>query len=178
MGRKHTPQKALIHQYARLAGMTRAEYVSALRQAAGVETSKDLTQETFEAAMATIEAILWYRIDEGIVPDPNRLGRRMERDYWRRRVPKVGMINSRLKFKLTNLWSVLSRMLAPEKRSEAYLAGIISATTGDSLYDILSGGRIIWTSISARSAHMAIEAIKDRIKYATRSARETAAHHS
>ena len=163
-------QKILIHEYQRLAGLTRGEYCELLASRCGVRSSVDLDQAGFERAMAALEAALWYRVQEGIVPDPRGLPkhRAMRPDYWRSRATGKGMANSRLRWRIEQLWAGLSEYLPEEDVNAHYLAGIIAHAAAVQASELLDGDDIAWHRVPAHAANLAIEALKDRLKYAVR----------
>lgn len=174
-GKLQKGEFAWIHTYARLAGLTRLEYEDLLHSACGVRTSKNLDHDTFDLAMAAIEAILWDRVAAGAVPDPrlHEEFKHLQPLHWRNKCPGEGMINSRLRYKIERLWALLKDYLPPEHRDEIYLARIIAHTMGYSADRFLSPDHfILWEIVPANAARLAIEAIKDRLKFAIRDRRK------
>jgi len=157
-------EKAKVHVYARYAQLTRAEYVAILRAATGKDSCTDpqFKHSDVDRALAHLEAVLWQRIDEGIVSQPEGI----TRYYYRSKLPKVGMINSRLRFKLELYWRMLKDYLPEEERCEKYLAGIIANAAGIAPCRILdSADGLAWERVPAEAARLAIEAVKDRLNY-------------
>jgi len=164
-------QKGLIHKYAKLARLSRAEYEGLLTETARVETSCRLDQVGFDLIMPVLEAILWDRIDAGIVPDPHVRGAHIERFHWRNKAPKEGMADSRHCHKIKVLWGLLMDYLPETARNDAYLAGIISKVSGINRHDLLGAdATIAWEKVPNNAARLAIEAIKDRLTYSVRRA--------
>jgi len=158
-----------------------------------------LDQEGFERAMASYEQILWDRVDRGVIKDPRLCtvcGRALKadpagpraacpegcesrrvyswtRDYWRRRLPAAAMANSRQIWKLRQIWTLLQDYLPEAERNDVYLAGIIAHCTpgGTDPKAILEpGNAVAWQRVTSQQAHLATEAVKDRIRYAIREA--------
>jgi len=199
-------QKGLLHIYPDLAGLDGAHQRRVLLSNAGVESSADpnLSQEGFERAMAAYEALLWDRVDRGVVPDPRhcrKCGRAMERgapgrpdrcpegcerrkvnawtrDYWRQKLPADrGGANSRQIWKLRELWTLLQDYLPEAEQADSYLAAIISRTApDDGPQSLLEGTSLAWHRITAQQAHRAIEALKDRLAHAVRKPKTEDSH--
>lgn len=177
-GRLKWKEYRWIHTYADLAGLSRSEYEALLQSQCGVISSTELDHESFEVAMAAVEAILWQRVEAGHVPDPRRQKAfaHLAPMYWRLKVPAQGMINSRQRYKIEKYWTLLADYLQPEERTDAYLAGIIARTTGLHTADLIGpDGWMLWDVIPASAARLSIEAIKDRLKFAVRQRKECAA---
>jgi hypothetical protein len=154
-------QKMLLHLYADAAGLSDPAYRDQLRHAAGVASAADRTmsQTGFERAMAGLETVLFFRVDAGEVPNPIGRSRWIRsRNYWRGRLPKQGMLNSRHAHRIEQLWNLLQDYLPEEHRHLNYLAGIIRKATGkrDPGY----------TSLTASEAECLINALKDRLAHA------------
>ena len=160
-------EKYWIHQYARWARMNQPEYRDLLKRVSGKTSCADraFSHEDVDRVMAALETILWHRIDEGIVTKPVR---NVQRFYWRHKCPHDGMINSRLRYKLDRLWNLLADYLPAEQRNDRYLAGIMAKDAGVNPSTFLDGDRIAWHRIPAECARIAVEALKDRLKYAVR----------
>lgn len=195
-------EKALLHIYPQLAGLAELERRQVLERAAGAVSASDpgLTQEGFERAMAAYECILWERVDRKACADPRACrvcGRVMRsapggigacpegcetrkvyawsRDYWRKKLPASGHANSRLIWKIRELWGLLLDYIPENDRTELYLAGIIYHSLSSSHRPphgvgafLNQSGRIAWEHLTAPQALMAIEALKDRLAYAVR----------
>lgn len=162
----HTSQKMLLHVYAQAAALDDPTYRNHLREAAGCVSAADPTfsQAGFEAAMASLETVLWQRVLARQVPDPRAQGNRYIRAefHWRDRLPRQGLINSRQAYRIQGLWTALCNWLPEEQRSVVYLAGIIRQATGrPDLY--LSG-------LTEHQAAQLIDALKDRIAHAVKAA--------
>ena len=63
-------QVITIQKYKRWARIDDATYRDILQRAAGVNSSKFLTQRQFDVVMSWLEALLWDRADAGLVPAP------------------------------------------------------------------------------------------------------------
>lgn len=150
-------EKALLHIYPEIAGLSDPDRRDILQRCAGVVSTGDphINQEGFERAMASYEQILWDRVEKGLLKDPrvcSRCGRALKpapqgrrsqcpegcesrrvyswtRDYWRKRLPAAAMANSRQIWKLRQLWALLLDYLPEEERNEFYLAGIVAHCT-------------------------------------------------
>ncbi len=150
--------------------MSRAEYEDVLDRVGGVRTSLALSHSGFDKVMARLEAILWQRVDEGLVKAPDM---KLARYYWRDRLPKPGMVNTRLRWKLERFWSLLRDYAPPQNRGDDYLARIIAKASGVELAQIWDGSgerpAIIWQQVPAEAARVTIEAMKDRLKHAVAS---------
>lgn len=159
-------EKAVIHKYARYAGLTRLEYVDLVRSATGKTSSADprFSHADVDRVMAAIEAVLWQRIDEGLVRDPGGI----ERYHWRSRLPRQGMTNTRLRYKLERYWGMLRDYLPQDDRTDDYLARLIRKASGADVR--LDAGGIAWQSVPGEAVRLAIEAVKDRLHHTVRSA--------
>jgi ferredoxin len=151
-------QLGMLHRYPALARLSDGERRSILLRETGSATSKGLTQEQFERAMAAFEAALWQRVDAGIVPDPRLCpvcGRPLQathschgacpegcvaaanvtawtRDHWRKKVISAGFSNSRQTWKLRRYWEMLCDYLPESKRLDVYLAAIVAQSVSAS----------------------------------------------
>ena len=187
-------EKALLHIYPDLAGMNDLERRDVLRRSTGAVSSADpaVTQEGFERAMAAYETVLWDRVDRGQVKDPRlctKCGRPLQasvngmgtcregcetrkvyawsRDYWRQRLPRDHAANSRVLWKLRQLWDLAQDYLPESDRTDAYLAGICcKAAKRGSPAALLISCQIQRDKVSAQQAHGGIEALKDRLAHA------------
>lgn len=158
----HRSQVINVQKYKRWARLDDATYRDILQRAASCNSSKFLTQRQFETVMGWLETLLWDRADAGMVPTPAGV----QRYYWRHKVPEEGMLNSRMRWKLNNLWQLLSDYLPQEERTETYLAGICVRAAGRDIADLLHGGCIQWEKLPQSAALLVMEALKDRLKYA------------
>lgn len=165
-----TSQKIRIHQYAKWADMPDPEYRQTLITATGKRsvTAPGFGQSDYDRAMAAIEAILWNRIDEAIVEDPRAKGIALDRYYFRDNLPKKGCINSRIRKKLSDLWSILCDYLPQEEQTHGYLAGIIAQAGNVCVVNFYYNGQLQWENIPLEAGRLAIEGLKDRLKYAVR----------
>jgi hypothetical protein len=160
-------QYAVIHKYAKAAGLGEAEYRQTLKDATGKVSSKGMTNAQFDRAMATIEARLFDRVAAGKVPDPDWI---QNEYHWRQRLPRDGFANTRLTHRLRELWNLLQDYLTTDHRTDAYLAAIIEKASGRPIPDLLQGGSLSWTAIPATSASLAITALQDRLTHAVKGA--------
>ena len=154
-------QKRLLHIYAHAAGLSDPTYRNHLVQAAGVSSAADpnLTQSGFESAMASLETVLFQRVAAGEVPDPRGRSRYiLEEYYWRNKLPRSGLINSRQAHRIESIWQQLCQWLPAENRNLEYLGGIVRKSTGkrDPGY----------TALTSYQAANLIDALQDRLSYA------------
>jgi hypothetical protein len=154
-------QKMLLHIYADAAGLSDPTYRDHLRHSAGVSSASDraLTQSGYERAMAALETVLFMRVHAGEVANPIGHNRYITSEfYWRSKLPREGMINSRQRYRIEELWTRLQQYLAADQRTLAYLAGITRKATGkpDPGY----------TCFTAGEADSLIDALKDRLAHA------------
>jgi len=162
-------QKFLVHHYARAARLEDPTYRNTLRACAGVRScaDKSMSQAGFEEVMAALEAAIFDRAERGIVPDPVAEHDRYitSRDYWRRKLPDKGRINSRQLRLIDQLWMRLAEFLPAEQYTPDYLARIIHKSTGR------DGG--IPANLTRREAGHLIDALSDRLNHAFRDTPET-----
>jgi hypothetical protein len=154
-------QKGLVHIYAGAARLAEPDYRNILRSATGATSaaSRQLSQHDFDEAIARLEAVLDYRVQEGIVPFPaNR--KISDLHYWRDRLPRSGMVNSRLAFKIRAWWERLLPYLPESDRNDRYLIGIASHACASRVSSI--------TDLRSSQAGLLIEALKDRYRHALR----------
>jgi len=193
-------EKALLHIYPDLARISDPDRREILMHAAGVTSSSDpvMNHAGCESAMATYEAILWDRVDQGVIPDPrlckkclrpmNHVGGGMgecpegcgkykiyawTRDYWRKRLPAPHGANTRQIWKLREIWTILQDYLPESDRNERYLAGIIAKCSkiGVNPQALMESERsIAWHRLTSQQVHLATEAVKDRLHYAIKKA--------
>ena len=109
-------QLAAIHQAKARAGLNDAQYRTVLASIAGVYSSKDLTNEQFEQAMATFEAYAEQR-GKAIGQDPS---------YWRTKLQAGG---SRMSWKIAALYADYCE-LHPDDPSRYQLSGLIERVSG------------------------------------------------
>lgn len=168
---------AVIHTYSRLAGLTRLEYEDVVERCSGRRSSTKITHAQCDRLLASLEAILFQRYDEGLVrADLVPKVARMKRYHYRDRLPKTGMINSRLRFHIERLWNLMIDYLPPEDRHDVYLAAIMHVASGVDMHQIVGSDRkIIWSSVPTETARLTIEALKDRLKYAIQEPQEKTA---
>lgn len=159
----HASQKMLLHVYAGAARLSDPTYRNYLAAAAGVNSAADpsMSQSGFEAAMAALETVLFQRVAAGEVPDPRGRNRYIRSEfYWRDKLPKAGLINSRQAHRIEGLWIALCNWLPPEQRNLEYLGRIVRKATGKRDPGI--------TALTDREAGCLIDALKDRIAHAIR----------
>jgi len=160
-------QKMLLHVYASAAELPDPIYRDHLRHAAGVSSAADrtLTQQGFEQAMAALETVLFLRVRAGEVPNPIGRSRWIGSEtYWRSRLPRAGMINSRHAHAIGQLWTRLQEYLPQEDCNLQYLSGIIRKATGKQ-----DAG---YTCLTAGEAECLINALKDRLSHALKTSQE------
>jgi len=189
------PQIKLLHAYPTLAGLTDDERRTILLDVAGCYSSKELrSQAKFEEVMAIYEAILWERVELGTVADPRACRKCDDHptlahvgqgwgqcpvcntrrkviawtpDYWAKRVPGPGQVNSRVRHRLHKLWTLLVDYLPPSEKTDRYLAGIMAhaAKTKADAY-LTPHAHINWSGVPQGVALSTIEALKDRLVHA------------
>jgi len=160
----HTSQKMLLHVYAQAGGINDPTYRNVLRALAGVSSAADpaMTQTGFEQAMASLETMLFTRVHAGDVPSPIGKSRYIQSEfYWRKKLPQTGLINSRQRSLIDQLWNRLFEFLPQEKADSGYLAAMIVKATGRHVD--------VW-NLSHQEAGCVIDALKDRLSYAIRGA--------
>lgn len=159
-------QLGIVHMYAGYARTGEALFREILKTHAGVTSTKQLTQATFEQIMAVLETILEQRIMAGSIPDPraNPKAKCQNLHYWRDRLPPTGMASSRQRHQIQQLWVLLQDYLPPEQRADAYLAGIAQQATGTLSATILHEGRINWLALTSSNSGLLIEALKDILR--------------
>ena len=194
----HTVDKrqiGLLHSYPAIAGLADAERRDILEKFTGSRSSKGINQEQFELCMAEYELLLWDRVAAGDIPDPRKCtvcGRWMKQlqgalgecpegcehrrvavwqtHYWRNRVINDGRASSRQIWMLRRMWGLLSDMLPPDKRTDAYLAAMIvvaARVPGRTHADLMrTGGSLAWDKLSSNECRLGIDAVKDRLHYA------------
>ena len=153
-------QKALVHIYVAAAKLENQDYRDLLYKATGCATAvhAGLTNFHFDKTMAALEAVLAYRVEEGLVPMPDT-GRIRDLSYWRRKLPAPGGINSRQHHEIQDWWYKLQPYLAKEERTPQYLRATASKASG---YRNLKS----LCDLRANQACMVIEALKDRLRWA------------
>lgn len=186
-----------LHLYPKLAKLSDPDRRDILRRHTGCATCSDdgFFAHTFEAAMAAYEAVLWQRVEMGVVPDPRactKCGRRMlrqrdgsglcpegcgsgrvkawETHYWRRNITEPGMASSQAIHKLRELWGLLSERLPPQDQGFDYLFAILKSAHAPLRADVLTATGIQWERLPSVACGLGIEALKDRLRYAIRRA--------
>jgi hypothetical protein len=148
-------QKNDVHKYVRLAKLTEAEYRTLLHQVTGRSSSADpqlTATDDFGLFMASIEAALDWRHQEGLCPCP--WSDRVQRTYWRERLTDNG--KRIVTHKVYDLWAELKTMLPQDARDTSYLLGIAGqAVRRNTVADIAN--LPIWQQLTV------IEALKARI---------------
>lgn len=154
-------QKATLHIYKDAAQLSQPAYRAILRDYAGVPSAADsrMNQAGYERAMAALETLLFDRVSAGVIPDPiGRSKHISQRTYWRDRLPKHGMINSRQMHRITYLWGRLMEFLPPAQCSMDYRDGIVTKAIGRHAGEL--------ATISADEARHVIDAMADRLQRA------------
>jgi len=147
--------------YKRAAALSDPDYRDLLAEVTGARSSTEPgnTQWHYDQVMAKIEAILDYRVQEGIVgPPPKHQVPRLT--YWRGRLATGGAMNARQRYRIDKLWAQLCQYLPPDQRTPRYLAGIASQASASRVRDTYS--------LKAWQASMLIDALKDRLRHALR----------
>ena len=156
-------EKALVHIYADAAGLADAEYRTLLEQKTGKRScaDPDFTHANCDAILATLEAVLWDRVDRGEIDDPRgRVKYIKDTHYFRRRIPGAGYITTRQRYHIEELWQDLQQFLPEDQRTTAYITGIIRKATGRQ--DLGTA-----PLKQSEAAHV-IDALQDRLRYAIR----------
>lgn len=160
-------QKGLLHIYKAAAEISDVAYRNILAEHAGVKSSADpdMTQSGFERVMAALEALLFLRVANGEVENPlgGRYAKIQSEDYWRKKLPRAGMINSRQRHRIDELWRELKESLPPEAATSDYLYGIVRrAAARDNAYPL---------NLTAAEAVFVIDALQDCLTRAWRARR-------
>jgi hypothetical protein len=186
-------EKALLHIYPKLAGLTEPERRRIMLGTADVYSCKQaLTQRAFEDLMAAFETELWERVQSGQVMDPRlcticntplarvhggygecpdgcevRKVYAWQPDYWRKRlIPSQG-ISTRQVFKIKQLWALLVDYIPADQNSHHYLAGLAARMSHRQAHEYLAAdGTFTWEALTAADGHKLIEALKDRLLHA------------
>jgi hypothetical protein len=157
IGRK---EKMLLHIYRDAARVKELEYRQILIACSGVESSADPLFDGihFRAAMARLEALLFVRAADGLVPRPS--GRFFRRDtFWRdeaRKVDPPGRITSAQMARITTLWNALAGQLG-DKWTVPYFAAIVARATGKH--------NVGATALTNGEARNVIDALQDKLKH-------------
>ena len=157
----HNRQKFYLHHYARLAQINEPTYRNILREKASCSSAADRSfgQAGFEQAMAALETVLFTRVRAGEIANPLGSDKWIHSEfYWRRRLPRSGVINTRQAWQIEKLWAGLCPYLPHDKRNMDYLGGIIRKATGkrDAGY----------AALTFNEAALLIDALKDRLAHA------------
>ena len=188
---------AFLHLYPKLAGLSDPDRRDILRRHTGCASASDdgFFKHTFEGAMAAYEAVLWDRVELGLVPDPRACrmcGRRMVRGqgrngtcpegcetrmvqawetrYWRRNITAPGMASSAAVHTLRQLWGLLAERLPAEDRGDEYLFRILKQAHSPLSGGVLAANGIQWEQLPAVACGLGIEAVKDRLRQAVKRA--------
>lgn len=186
-----------LHLYPKLARLSDPDRRDILRRHTGCATCSDdgFFKHTFEDAMAAYEAVLWQRVEMGVVPDPRactKCGRRLARQrnghgscpegcetravkawethYWRRNITAAGMASSQAVHKLRELWALLAERLPDEERGDGYLFAILKQAHRPLRDDVMGEAGIRWERLPAVACSLGIEAMKDRLRQAVKRA--------
>lgn len=152
-----------LQMYKRAAQLADQEYRQILRENTGATSSREptLTQYDYDKLMPAIEVRLAYRVANKIVPHPIMRGKPVKLGYWRARCPGGGAANTRQLHKiLADLWPRLEVFLPQHQRNMDYLRSIAAQACGYHVRHI--------HDLKAWQAHCLLEALKDRLHYATR----------
>ena len=179
-------EKAIVHAYPNLIGLSTLERRQHMVKTVGCYSSLELDQARFEHLMASLEELLWTRVEAGTVPDPRacrKCGSALRpeqngfgvcprgcerrkvfawgRTYWRDRLPDRRRANSRQRYMIRNLWGLLQDYLPAEEQTDAYLGGIWRHAAG-------LAPSVPWNVETLSSAHASalIDALKDRLTHA------------
>ena len=158
-------QKIIIHEYARAARLADPSYRDILHAHAGMSSAADrnFTQPGFDQVMAALETVLFERVDRGEVPDPIGHSRYIrDESHWRDRLGQHGRINSRHYHRIKQLWDQLCEWLPDDKCNAGYLAGIVCHATRKPDIGV--------TALTSGQAWCVIEALKDRLAHALKTA--------
>lgn len=168
---------AKVHTYARLAGLNRIEYEDLVQRATGKRTTTEITHAGCDRVLAALEAVLFQRYDEGLLQPSSALKvQALDRYHYRKKLPRLGMANSRLRHKVEQLWNVLLDYLPEPDRNDVYLAAVMHVASGCDMRQIVGPDRkLVWSAIPAETARLTIEALKDRLSHAVADGREHAA---
>lgn len=153
-------QKFLLHHYARAAGINQPTYRQILRSRAGCASAADrqFSQSGFDRAMASLETILFQRVDEGHVPDPIGADRYIRsRAYWRNKSGHGNLINSRQLHQIEQRFNQLREWLPRTKSDRDYLLRIVARSIGrhKQLHQL-----------TQPEAGFVLDALSDRLSYA------------
>lgn len=170
---KYDPgQIGIVKMYANYAGLPDQLYRDLLHQYTGAtsSTAPHLTQFHFDIFMPVLETYAHLAEVNGRAVG-NRPARIRDWYYWRKRQPGEGMANSRQLHRIEAvLWPQLAPYLPPDHRaprtpgeSPMWYVHEIAATATGRYIRSLSDLRIY-------EANMVIEALKDRIRWALKSA--------
>lgn len=157
-------EKALLNIYKDAAGMKELEYRQLLLSCSGVDSirDRDFDPVHFRAAMARLEAVLFGRVADGLIPNPRGQNPYIHSEtYWRdqaRKVDPPGRITSAQIAKINDLWQALREPLGP-RWTVTYFSAIAARATGrgDSI------GSYALTSSEARNV---IDALQDKLQHA------------
>lgn len=157
-----------IRKYARLAKLTDNQLRGIIHQVSGYmhEDSPQLSQYHFDRIMPLLETKVSDAVAAGLAAWPAGY----QPQYWRRRNPGQGEMTTRERRLIFELWAQLRQYLLPEqikprakKTSEYwYLQEIAAHACGYYVRDI-------W-EIKSWQALLLIDALRDRIKHATKKA--------
>ena len=156
-------EKKLVHIYAHAAGLGDPEYRRLLTEHTGKRSCADpeFSHADTDRALAALEAVLFDRVDRGVVPDPRRRSRWIRDEFhFRNKHRGRGWITSRQHHKIEELWHQLSQHLPPDKAHSGYLAAIIVKATGKTDLGV--------TALTTHQASHLIDVLTDRLTHALR----------
>jgi hypothetical protein len=185
-------EMAFVHMYAQMANLTEPERRQIMLDETGCWSSKQLDRQSFERLMIALEKVLFWRVEIGQARDPRHCSRcetpmRQLRggrglcpacghsrqiyawtdNYWASRSTPSGKADRRTIYRLTRMFGLLSDYLPEHQRNDVYLAGIIAQSDRSAAVSYTdSSGKMLWHLVPALAAGRAIEAIKDRLRYA------------
>lgn len=155
--------KGLVQLYRRYAGMPDPIYRERLHQCTGARSSRDahLCGYHFEAFMPLMESAAHLAETNGMAvgKKPRKI---QDWYYWRNRYRPPGLATYAQLHAITTSWEQLRPYLLESERSDQYLLGIIHHATGDSVPAL--------HALHSHQASLVIDALKDRLRYATRRA--------
>ena len=147
-----------FRQYCKYCGMDETEAREIIFRNFGVmhEEAPTLTNTDFDDIMVVLEELLEKRISSGSLPGFIRVDKSLDLQYWRRRRPGKGALNTRESHKIFEIWNELKGYLDADKQNDQYLLGFAAHTCR------LSRAKAI-NDLSAREALKVIDALKKRL---------------
>lgn len=147
-------EKKLIHQYARAAKLTDAEYRDILEFESGKRSTADpeFTHTDTDHVLVALETVLWERIRKGVVRQPKQI--RNEFHFRHKYGGAADTASPRQLHRIDQLWCQLSEFL--ETSTPDYLMGITFKATGVANRP---------GQLTRHQAAQLIQALKDRLAY-------------